>query len=605
MSLAVYQDPEPWGRGAALAALDRVQRVALRPPSNEPIADWCERELELRVGALPGRYDLTQRTPYMRGVLEAVADPTVRTVVLRFASQTGKTHALLGIMAYLIANDPGPMLWVAPTLQDAAGVSKERIARLFEQDVLAAYLRHEYRTVDADRSTLRRSFIGGALSMVGANAASGLSSRPIRYLFGDEIDRWSLLLKEGDALALALQRLETFHATGQSKAILSSTPTLKGASRIDAAYDEGSRETFHVPCEYCGAFAAVEWHQLRWPDGRPEAARFFCATCDRPWERIATERGEWRAEGERGETRSFHLPSWYSPFTSPVALAQEWVRVAHVPERRQAFVNLKKAESYAPPSEGVSEHDLAARREPAPDLSTLAIVAGSDVQGDRVETVFLGFGESQVWVLAHEVTLVDIRDPKSHIAIDATLSKWQPVAHAIDSNFLTDYVHAYTKTRLRTFSVRGEDGAVDHQEPYKMRRRKKGSGRTLSIVVNTVKSRLHARYTLGPQQPSALRFAQGLDAVYFEHLTSEELRTAYKKGRPVKFWERIAGRAAEGLDATVYAFALAQYIGGYPKLRALSPIPATTTTKSAVSAQPAGVAKRRRDRFAKYRRGAA
>jgi phage terminase large subunit GpA-like protein len=47
-----------------------------------------------------------------------------------------------------------------------------------------------------------------------------------------------------------------------------------------------------------------------------------------------------------------------------------------------------------------------------------------------------------------------------------------------------------------------------------------------------------------------------LEPVYFEQLASERRVVRYKRGQPIRRFERISGRArAEALDCLVYAFA--------------------------------------------------
>ncbi len=42
---------------------------------------------------------------------------------------------------------------------------------------------------------------------------------------------------------------------------------------------------------------------------------------------------------------------------------------------------------------------------------------------------------------------------------------------------------------------------------------------------------------------------------FFEQMTSEYLKTAYRRGRPERSWEPRKGRAAEAWDCAVYALA--------------------------------------------------
>jgi phage terminase large subunit GpA-like protein len=53
-----------------------------------------------------------------------------------------------------------------------------------------------------------------------------------------------------------------------------------------------------------------------------------------------------------------------------------------------------------------------------------------------------------------------------------------------------------------------------------------------------------------------IRFSASLEAVYYEQLASERRTIRYRKGQPIRRFERISGRVrAEAWDCLVYAFA--------------------------------------------------
>ena len=99
--------------------------------------------------------------------------------------------------------------------------------------------------------------------MCGSTEAHSLASKPIRYVFGDERDRWATSAgNEGDPWELAMARQTTFF---NSKAVEVSTPTVKGASAIEASYSEGTMERWKSRCPHCG-----EYHEIRFQDIRYE-----------------------------------------------------------------------------------------------------------------------------------------------------------------------------------------------------------------------------------------------------------------------------------------------------------------------------------------------
>ena len=63
-----------------------------------------------------------------REPMEAFTDPKVRRIVMVAASQVGKSELELNIIGYIIDQDPGSILYVQPTLDDARKFSRLRIA---------------------------------------------------------------------------------------------------------------------------------------------------------------------------------------------------------------------------------------------------------------------------------------------------------------------------------------------------------------------------------------------------------------------------------------------------------------------------------------------
>jgi phage terminase large subunit GpA-like protein len=97
---------------------------------------------------------------------------------------------------------------------------------------------------------LRKKFPGGHLTLVGANSATGLASRPIRVVLFDEIDKYPPSAGDkGDPIALASNRTKTFW---NRKIVLVTTPGVKGASRIEKEWAESDQRRFFVPCPHCG-----------------------------------------------------------------------------------------------------------------------------------------------------------------------------------------------------------------------------------------------------------------------------------------------------------------------------------------------------------------
>jgi phage terminase large subunit GpA-like protein len=288
------------------------------------------------------------RTPYLREVMDALSTSSpYERVVLMKGAQTGGSEAGLNWLGYIIQNAPGIAMLVMPSLDMVRRNTTVRIDPLIEAPPALRDLVSAPRSRDAGNSLFRKSFPGGQLVMTGANSAVGLRSTPVRYLFLDEVDGYPGDADgEGDSVDLAIQRTTTFR--GRRKIYMVFTPTLKGHSRIEAAFLDSDQRYFHVPCKHCGDMAPITWARIRWPEGQRDAAYLICDACggvhhehDKP--RLLAA-GEWRptALGD-GRTAGFHLSSLCSPWETWAEIAQEHVFVRSDAELKRARAAAKGA----------------------------------------------------------------------------------------------------------------------------------------------------------------------------------------------------------------------------------------------------------------------
>src|SRR5574343_1470721 len=77
------------------------------PPPRLTVSQWAdaERRLSRESSAEPGRWN-TDRAPYQRGIMDAVNEPGVQTIVLMKSAQVGYTEILLNLLGYYISQDP-------------------------------------------------------------------------------------------------------------------------------------------------------------------------------------------------------------------------------------------------------------------------------------------------------------------------------------------------------------------------------------------------------------------------------------------------------------------------------------------------------------------
>ncbi len=237
--------------GDVRALVDAAWRSGMAPEPQLAVSDWADLHRILpSTTAEPGKWR-TSRTPYLREIMDALSTgSTYERVVFMKGAQVGGTEAGLNWLAYIVANAPGLTLLVMPSLDMIRRNTRTRIDPLIESTPALRDRIAPARSRDSTNTAWAKAFPGGQLVMTGANSAAGLRSTPARYLFMDEVDGFPADADgEGDPVDLAVKRTATFR--GKRKTLMVSTPTIKGESRIEAAYEESDQRRFVIPCPQC------------------------------------------------------------------------------------------------------------------------------------------------------------------------------------------------------------------------------------------------------------------------------------------------------------------------------------------------------------------
>lgn len=562
---------DPSIRISALEAMSGAMKM-LTPPPRLSVAEWAdaERRLDSQSSAEPGRW-YTSRAEYQRGIMDACSDPGVREVVVMCGTQSGKSEAILNTIGYHMHHDPCPILVMQPTVDMAQSFSKDRItAGLIKPTPALRGLVNDSRAKDANNTTLHKVFPGGALSLVGANSPSSLASRPIRVVLCDEVDRYPPSAgEEGDPISLAKRRAATFW---NRKIIQVSTPTNKGASRIESAYEESDQRRFHVPCVHCGHKQILFWKQVQWQDDNPKTAQYFCEGCGTGWteseRHAAVSRGEWISDRPFNGVAGFWFNALYSPWVDLVDTVEEFLAVRKDPMRLKTFVNTIWAETWEDQGDGVDDYMVAQRKEDYDGIpeDVVLLTAGVDVQDDRLEVEIVGWGAGEeTWQIEYHVLYGDPSSPQLWSRLDEILlaTYEHPIGEpmlirstCIDSGgHHTRAVYNYAKTRAghRVFAIKGVGG---EGKPIVGRPSKNNIGKVplYAIGVDTAKELHYSRLKIEDAGPGYCHFQAKRDDEYFRQLTAEKQVIKYHKGFPTRVWVKTRTRN-EALDVRVYAIA--------------------------------------------------
>lgn len=575
---------------AATRDLFRQVFAVLKPPPDMTLSQWADakRVLSKKTSAEPGRWK-TSKAPYQREIMDAISDVAVQKVVVMSAAQIGKTDGfILNPIGYYMDYDPSPIMVMQPNLQMGESFSKDRLSPMI-QDTPALREKVSDKTRNSGNTILHKEFPGGHITIVGANSPSGLRSRPIRILLADEIDGYPATAgKDGDPLLLASKRLTTFW---NKKEVFISTPTVKGASRIEIEYENSTQEVWHVPCPACGEYQPLEWAQVHFDKNNLDEINYVCSKCG-----TVSSEVEWKEFFVKGKfvprfpernARGFYLNSLASLFVDWREIVEKFL-VANEEKKKgniemlKAWTNTEMAQTWEEEGYEIADDELFMRREKynceVPN-GVLVLTAGIDTQDDRFEIEVVGWGiEHESWGIKYQIIYGDLKQQdvwdrlddflnQTFTRADGTKMKIFRACMDAGGHFFNE-VCKFCKVRFSRgiFPIRGRAGA---DVPYIPRGSKNNRANTplFTLGVDTGKGLIYQRLAIENEGANYCHFPsnkdRGYTEEYFKGLTSERRVLTYKKGISQFVWKPKQNwtKRNEPLDCRNYAQAALEISG--------------------------------------------
>ena len=544
----------------------------LKPPPKLTIDTWADscRILSSKTSAEPGRWK-TDRVPFQREVMKAISDKKTYKIVMMYGAQLSKTEILLNVFGYYADYDPAPIMYLLPTKDLAEDFSSTRLDDMIQS---TPQLKNKIlNKVDGRDTKLQKEFVGGYITLVGSNSAAELSSRPLRILLADEVDRFkSDVGGEGDPLNLAIERTKTFW---NKKIVITSTPTIKGDSRVEKEYENSTKEEFYIPCPKCGSFQKLEWRNIIF-----EPVGHKCSDCleissEHEWKRNMIH-GIWQPQEEVDDwsVRGFHISELYSPFSTWSEIIKKFKAAKGNMQMMKVFTNTCLGQTWEEKVEKIDFLDVSKRKEEytaeIPD-QVQVLTAGVDVQDDRLEIEVVGWGlGEESWGIYY----------KQFIGSPGQNDVWEQLDRFLETEFeyangekirilctcidtgghYTQEAYQYIKPRefRRVFGIKGKggDGVAFISKPSRTNRMQIS---LFTLGVNTGKETIVARLKIEEPGSMCMHFPsnvdRGYDEAYFKGLTSEVKTTVWEKGVKKTIWKVIGTKRNEPLDLRNYAYA--------------------------------------------------
>lgn len=520
--------------------------------------------------------------------MDAFSAPEIEIVTVMTSAQVGKTEIINNVVGFFMSHDPCPILVIQPTLEMGMAWSKDRLGPMVRDTPCLVGRVKEARARDSQNTILHKTFPGGHITIAGANSPASLASRPVRIVLFDEVDRFPASVgmgerSEGDPVKLGMKRTKNFF---NRKILLTSTPTVMGVSRIEASWMQSDQRHCMLPCPKCGTlqkllfsrtsqFAGISGGQLVFDKENCSWAYYECEKCKaqlgEPEKHAMLRGGEWYVMKPAVTAHAgFHLNELYSPWSTWLTVAREFLEAKQRRETLQVFINTtigetwQEAEAYT-----INDETLLSRVEnyTVVPAEVLLLTVGVDTQDDRLELVIKGWGpDNQSWLIGYRVLYGTPSDLSVWKALDdILLANYKTDAGAtlkiecvcIDSaGHFTQEVYKYVRLCMprRVFAIVGRDGA----RPFigKMTRNNRERARLIPIGVDDAKSTIYRRLQVETPGPGYMHFNQDATESYFHGLTAERQVIKRVNGFPRKVWELKSQSARnEPLDCEVYAMA--------------------------------------------------
>jgi phage terminase large subunit GpA-like protein len=294
---------------------------------------WAEKHVHLP-GSITesGRFNCATSN-YLKAPLEALQDNTVRRVSLRWPIRSGKTLVSQLFIAWSVANDLGPTMYLLPTFETAKDMADNRIRPILME--CAPVLDRLKSDPDATkRATI--NFLGGATLWIRGMTKSELQAKSVRYLLLDEP-----YFSDQSLIPEALGRQGDWVRAGTSKTLV----MCQGSDSNDWTDEDflaGSQELLHFDCGECGeAIPARLWGDrvkeswgLVWESHKDEAGdydfnkilptvRYKCPHCGHLHRDTPRTKRQWNSTS-RYIAQNPNAPRDHRSFTFSAIICYPW-----------------------------------------------------------------------------------------------------------------------------------------------------------------------------------------------------------------------------------------------------------------------------------------
>lgn len=553
----------------------------LKPPEELTVSEWAGkyRFLDERSSSMPGKWK-NEMTPYLVGIMDEFNNYQTEKIVFCKCTQLGGTEALNNMICFSVAQDPAPMMIVYPTSELADSVVEQRI-----KPMLKASKETKKHFKEKNSSKKELQFDNMYVSIVGSNSPSELASRPIRYLFLDEVDKYpNESKKEADPISLAVERTKTFN---NRKIYMCSTPTTRTGHIWEEKEKADIEKHYFVPCPHCGEFIELKFAQIRWPDDneklsaadKAEFAQYICQECGNVIndsdKMEMLQKGKWETVKENTKftkTVAFWINTLYSPFTRFSQIAKAYLIAKDDTEALHNFTNSWLAEPWEDTKLKTNAETVMERQTDLPEFVvpewTRLLTAGVDVQETSLYYIIRAWGEYLTSQLVTRGQVTSFRDIErvmnlEYMKPDGTVKLVDLCL--IDSGDQTDEVYDFAAMNSEwCLPSKGTSSMINYFKLSSVNKTSsKAYGMTLALVDGGKYKDMIAGRMKRENGTGSWMVFDGIDLEYCTQVTAEHKIT--EKGGGGKLRTRWVQKTSHAdnhyLDCEVYGMAAADILG--------------------------------------------
>lgn len=553
----------------------------LKPPEELTVSEWAGkyRFLDERSSSMPGKWK-NEMTPYLVGIMDEFNNYQTEKIVFCKCTQLGGTEALNNMICFSVAQDPAPMMIVYPTSELADSVVEQRIKPMLKA---SKETKKHFKEKNSNKKELQ--FDNMYISIVGSNSPSELASRPIRYLFLDEVDKYpNESKKEADPISLAVERTKTFN---NRKIYMCSTPTTQTGHIWEEKEKADIEKHYFVPCPHCGEFIELKFAQIRWPDDneklsaadKAEFAQYICQECGNVIndsdKMEMLQKGKWETVKENTKftkTVAFWINTLYSPFTRFSQIAKAYLIAKDDTEALHNFTNSWLAEPWEDTKLKTNAETVMERQTDLPEFVvpewTRLLTAGVDVQETSLYYIIRAWGEYLTSQLVTRGQVTSFRDIErimnlEYMKPDGTVKLVDLCL--IDSGDQTDEVYDFAAMNSEwCLPSKGTSSMINYFKLSSVNKTSsKAYGMTLALVDGGKYKDMIAGRMKRENGTGSWMVFDGIDLEYCTQVTAEHKIT--EKGGGGKLRTRWVQKTSHAdnhyLDCEVYGMAAADILG--------------------------------------------